>query len=104
MVYTGAGTPSSTTLTASVTYQVGNFYYDTLGNVVYICQTAGDLNTSVWHAVTLLTGSGAPGSSNLPGGNVTFVVSNEYYDVTNHHYYVCTTKGSASTSVWTLVA
>lgn len=51
MVYLGSGSPSNATLTAGVTYQIGNFYFDTTNVIVYICSTAGDLNTSVWVAI-----------------------------------------------------
>ena len=64
--YSGAGAPTQTTL-ATGSYNVGDLYYDTTGNVLYICKTAGACvngtsNTSVWQSVG---GSGASGVSSV---------------------------------------
>jgi hypothetical protein len=52
--YSGAGAPSATTLTAGVNYRVGWRYFDTAGQHLYRCLTAGTVsgspavNSSVW--------------------------------------------------------
>lgn len=45
--YSGAGAPSSSTLTAG-TYGVGDHYWDTTNSLEYICSTGGSNSTSVW--------------------------------------------------------
>lgn len=47
------------------------------------------------------TGSGAPGAGTLPGGNVTFIKGDEYFDTATGNFWVCDTSGSGSGSHWT---
>lgn len=40
------------------------------------------------------TGSGAPASGTLPGGNVTFLAGDMYFDTTGKNLYVCDTPST----------
>lgn len=73
-------------------------------DIIYAVQGGVSVQETLQQILNLTQSNIILSGSGNPNGSVAGSVYQFYYDTTNKNLYVCTTTGSASTAVWTLIA
>lgn len=75
----------------------------TTSDIIWAVQAGADVQETLGQVISLALSNHNLSYAGNPNGNLAGAIYQTCYDTTNAKYYICTTTGSASTAVWTLI-